>query len=240
MIVIPMAGLSSRFFNAGYSVPKYMLLANGFYLFDHSMLSFKSYFGTMPFLFIVRDIFDTAKFVSDRCVALGIVDYKVVVIDHETRGQAETVFLGLTGLFDDEPITIFNIDTQRLNFSFPPVADECSGYLEVFKGEGDNWSYVLPDSSVHGRVCRTAEKNRISNLCSTGLYHFRRVGDFITAFNIESAKPKSELYNNELYIAPMYNNLINLGLTVAFNEIEINEVTFFGTPSEYQEFCISK
>ncbi|MBD6989485.1 capsular biosynthesis protein, partial [Vibrio parahaemolyticus] len=44
MIIIPMAGMSSRFFNAGYDKPKYMLEARGVTLFEHSILSFKKYF----------------------------------------------------------------------------------------------------------------------------------------------------------------------------------------------------
>ncbi|EOA0230274.1 capsular biosynthesis protein, partial [Escherichia coli] len=36
MIVIPMAGLSSRFKKAGYVKPKYMLEAHGKTLFSHS------------------------------------------------------------------------------------------------------------------------------------------------------------------------------------------------------------
>ncbi|EKO3985769.1 capsular biosynthesis protein, partial [Vibrio fluvialis] len=41
MIMIPMAGMSSRFFKAGYSKPKYMLEAKGKTLFEHSVLSFE-------------------------------------------------------------------------------------------------------------------------------------------------------------------------------------------------------
>ena len=44
MIVIPMAGLSSRFFKASYDIPKYMLTAHDESLFDHSVKSFSQYF----------------------------------------------------------------------------------------------------------------------------------------------------------------------------------------------------
>lgn len=49
MIIIPMAGLSSRFFKAGYTKPKYMLDAHGISLFDHAVNSFKAYFKTETF-----------------------------------------------------------------------------------------------------------------------------------------------------------------------------------------------
>ena len=56
MIVIPMAGLSSRFTKAGYDKPKYMLEAFGRSLFWHAVSSFSNYFDSEDFLFIARDI----------------------------------------------------------------------------------------------------------------------------------------------------------------------------------------
>ena len=63
MIIIPMAGMSSRFFKAGYDKPKYMLSAHGSTLFEHSVNSFKKYFNDTPFLFIVRVCYITTEFV---------------------------------------------------------------------------------------------------------------------------------------------------------------------------------
>lgn len=64
MIVIPMAGMSSRFFKAGYTQPKYMLEAHGQTLFEHSVNSFAAYFASTPFLFIVR------KFTTQRSLCV--------------------------------------------------------------------------------------------------------------------------------------------------------------------------
>ena len=66
MIVIPMAGMSSRFFKAGYDKPKYMLTAHEKTLFEHSVNSFEKYFSKEDFLFIVRDVFETVEFVKER------------------------------------------------------------------------------------------------------------------------------------------------------------------------------
>ncbi|EKD6920812.1 capsular biosynthesis protein, partial [Campylobacter coli] len=43
-IVFPMAGLSSRFSNAGYKIPKYMLEIQNQTVFYNAVLSFKCYF----------------------------------------------------------------------------------------------------------------------------------------------------------------------------------------------------
>lgn len=240
MIVIPMAGLSSRFFKEGYTQPKYMLQAYGIPLFDHAVLSFREYFYTLPFLFIVRDAFDTREFVRQRCEILGIKNYRIVVLEELTRGQAETVYLGIAELDNSTPLTIFNIDTFRPNFVFPEVVSNCDGYIEVFKGEGSNWSYVRPASMYSNIVLETAEKKPISDLCSTGLYHFKQASDFRRAFETESSRSESEWQSKELYIAPLYNYLINEGKNILFNLIDRKDVIFCGIPEEYLEYISDK
>lgn len=241
MIVIPMAGMSSRFFKAGYTKPKYMLEAHGQTLFDHSVKSFQAYFSTLPFLFIVRDVYETEAFVKEQALKLGIKEFYIVVLDKETKGQAETVTLGLELLERQRPdyqgpITVFNIDTFRPNFKFPEVSNRGDGYLEVFRGSGDNWSFALPEKEGSTKVIKTAEKNPISDLCSTGLYHFNRKQAYLDAYQAYVAKPQQEWEKGELYIAPLYNLLIEKGLEVHYHLIERSEVIFCGVPQEYTDF----
>ncbi|WP_028113272.1 glycosyltransferase family 2 protein [Ferrimonas kyonanensis] len=232
MILIPMAGMSSRFFNAGFKLPKYMLEAQGKSLFEHSVCSFEYYFDKLPFLFIVRSDYDTPSFVKASCEKLGIHKYEIVVLDGNTRGQAETVALGLSETNWQGSLTIFNIDTFRPGFRFPANL-EVDGYLEVFRGSGSNWSFVMTESLESTRVIKTTEKDPISNLCSTGLYYFSSKDTFLEAYNKMLALPRSEWPNGELYIAPLYNYLIQDGLDIQCEIIERKDVVFCGIPEEY-------
>jgi hypothetical protein len=237
MIVIPMAGLSSRFFKAGYKLPKYMLEAHAESLFDHSVKSFKKYFATIKFLFIIRDVYETHTFVKQRVIELGIKDYEIVVLNEETRGQAETVTLGLANYRNgQDAITIFNIDTFRLHFVYPSLADLGDGYLEVFRGTGDNWSFVRPINSSSTKIDLTTEKNPISDLCCTGLYHFKNIQDYFSAYDYYLSLPKKQWEKGELYVAPLYNHLINNNKNIHFHEIPRDDVIFCGTPDEYLAF----
>jgi hypothetical protein len=240
MIVIPMAGLSSRFFKAGYKEPKYMLMAHNKSLFDHAVSSFSKYFKTDSFLFIVRDVYQTPEFVAEQANKLKISNFHIVSLDEETRGQAETVTLGIekwreeTGNKQDCPITIFNIDTFRPGFVYPPLNELGDGYLEVFRGSGDNWSFAKPVSNDSTRVSKTAEKRPISDLCCTGLYHFRSLEQYLTAYYAYLDKPIETWEKGELYVAPLYNHLIDLGLEIHYNLISREEVIFCGVPEEYK------
>ncbi|KJG25512.1 capsular biosynthesis protein [Photobacterium iliopiscarium] len=237
MIVIPMAGLSSRFFNAGFTQPKYMLNAHGETLFAHAINSFSHYFATESFLFIVRDVHNTVAFVEQEIARLKIKNAHIFVLDKPTRGQAETVYIGLQSRPDYQgPITIFNIDTFRPQFRYPQNIAAWDGYLEVFKGHGDNWSFALAESENSSRVIKTTEKEPISDLCSTGLYYFADSQLFNQAYQQYLAKPQTEWAKCELYIAPLYNDLITANHAIHYHLIDNNEVIFCGVPEEYEAF----
>ena len=235
MFVIPMAGESRRFREAGFSEPKFRLAAHGAPVFDHALNSFAAYFRSDTFLFVLRDA-EAEDFVRARCAALGIAHPLVIRLPRPTAGQAETVQLGLdlAGIDDDESIAIFNIDTFRPGYRKPPQVSDpnCAGYLEVFRGAGEGWSFVATDPVRAGRVAEVAEKKPISDLCCTGLYHFRRAGDFRWAYR-NPAPPKSEAERRERYVAPLYNPLIACGFAIGLQMIDSSEVIFCGTPEEY-------
>lgn len=241
MIVLPMAGLSSRFFKAGYALPKYMLDLHGASVFAHALGSFAGLFGRERFLVICRDLHGTPDFVRRECAALGLpaTDLDLVTLEAPTMGQAETVALGLRAAKPDEgaPVTIFNIDTFRPGFRFPEAFNvgAVDGYLEVFRGEGDHWSFVRPEErpAAPFRVAEVTEKVRISDLCSDGLYHFREVRTFLDLYAGIAAKDPAELQGGERYIAPLYNAAIAAGADVRYATIGLDEVRFCGTPAEY-------
>ncbi len=230
MIIITMAGLSSRFARAGYVLPKYALDLHGRTMFDWAIHSFERYFDSEHFLFVVRPDGFAKAFVTDAVQKLGISRYDTVELEHDTRGQAETAYLALQEYASDFPVTIFNIDTIRYDYQKPDFLDACDGYLEVFKGDGEHWSFV--DPGVDSSVVRTTEKDRISDLCSDGLYYFKSQFQFRYIF--EQALALNEQVKGEFYIAPLYNQLISAGGVVKYAVIDMEQIDFCGTPDEYQ------
>lgn len=230
MIVIPMAGRSQRFVDAGYRQPKFMLPLAGRIVFAHAVGSFAAEFERRPFLFITAPGDDVRRFVEAEARALGVRDQHIVSLGAATAGQAETVERGLDAIGWDGAVSIFNIDTFRPGFAFPGgLFEDADGWLEVFRGSGANWSYVKPAPGEAPWAVETAEKRPISDLCCTGLYHFARAGDFRRALAAERRAPQAA----ELYVAPLYNHLIAQGSRIAWRLIEPGEVVFCGTPTEY-------
>ena len=234
-ILIPMAGLSSRFTKAGYVLPKYMLYVKNRSLFNLAVSSFEKYFDSCRFVFVARDVFDTKTFIEQECLLMGIKNFEVVILPAPTKGQAETVFEGVkrANVPADEPLLIFNIDTFRPGYTFPEQIQQWDGYLEVFVGSGKNWSYARTESDDSTRVVETAEKKEISQYCSTGLYFFGTSGLFLKAYEYNCSHPIND--KMELYVAPLYNHLIAWSHQIHIHVIGREEVIFSGVPEEYEQ-----
>jgi dTDP-glucose pyrophosphorylase len=130
------------------------------------------------------------------------------------------------------PLLVYNSDTyQRSSMLYELICDtEVDGALSVFKAPGDRWSFVRADE--RGRVLETAEKNRISEWASTGLYYFARGRDFVT--NADEMIEAHERVNGEYYVAPIYNRLIKSGANIRLDIVD--EVHVFGTPEDLKHF----
>jgi NDP-sugar pyrophosphorylase family protein len=235
--LIPMGGMSARFRSEGFTLPKYMLYAKNKSLFNLSVSTFSNYFDE-KFIFICKDIFDTRKFIKEELSILGIKNYEIIVLDLQTNGQAETIKLGIENsvLDNDDEIFIFNIDTKRENYTKPHFLKDCHGYLEVFEGEGTNWSFIEPLQNDSNQVKRTTEKDPISNLCSNGLYYFRNKDFFLETYNSFYEKDHNM---GEEYIAPMYNYLIAKEYIVKYDKIDGKLLKVFGVPNEYYDLVKS-
>jgi hypothetical protein len=231
MIIIPMLGKSSRFFKNGYDLPKYQLPLGDETVFAHSVRSFEQHFTDKPFLFLVRNDFGARAFVSREAARMGIVDFRVIEFDFETRGQAESVYLGLRDYDQALPFVVFNIDTIRVGFRWPAPADFAQGFLEVFEAEGDGWSFVEPVAGT-ALVKRTTEKDRISSLCSNGMYGFGKIQDFRDAYEAEVRAGST--VNGEIYIAPLYNRLIGHGKEIRFDLLASGVTLHCGVPADYE------
>lgn len=225
-----MAGLSSRFSKAGYTVPKYMLPVGSGFAFDYAVNGFAG--NEEPFVFIHRGDDGTEAFIRARCAALSLPEPLITRLDQPTSGQAETVEKGLLALgITEGALTIFNIDTFRRRTPLVRRGPEVVGSLEVFVGDGENWSFVLPEGDTD-KVIQTTEKRRISDLCCTGLYTFAQMDLFMDALARERVAPECDL--GELYVAPLYNHLIKRGLDVRYDLTPRENILFCGVPAEYE------
>ncbi len=231
MFVFPMMGQSSRFTRAGYTMPKYQLPLAGTTVFTTVLAGFRHYFDNDLFLFAIPASASIRDNVTKQCRELGIRHTRIVELPAPTAGQADTVYQALTvRSAENDELIIFNIDTLRPGFRKSALVTGAHGYLEVFEGEGEHWSFIEPGPD-HA-VRRTTEKQRISHWCSNGLYQFASTQHFRQAF--EAARIRGLKTKGEYYVAPLYNHLIETGLQVIYQPVPAENVLFCGTPNEYE------
>lgn len=223
-----MAGGGSRFQRVGFSLPKYMLSARGRTLFSWSMESLK-HFSNYEFIFVTLRAHQSKNFIGKEAAQIGISRFSVLEIDTVTSGQAETVLGAVSQLGADDPILIYNIDTYVEADYVRPEMIRGDGWVPCFSCIGDHFSFVQFDESE--RVGAVAEKKRISEYGTVGLYYFSRFSLFCAAMRTCSFSGLKEKF-----VAPLYAELLAQELPVYTTIIPSTAVHVLGTPEEVMAF----
>jgi len=232
-LVMPMAGRGSRFAEVGYALPKPLIDVRGRPMYAWAM-------DSLPLALARRVIFlCLEEHLRDRALADDIharyaaLDPVIISLDHVTEGQACTVLEARRWIDNDDPLVIYNADTfckTGLDATLRALPPGVDGLLSVFQAPGDKWSFARVDE--RGRVVETAEKRRISEWATTGLYHFTRGRDFVR--HADAMIAANERERGEFYVAPVYNRLIAAGADIRIDVAD--EVWVLGTPEDLAHF----
>lgn len=232
--VIPMAGRGQRFTDAGYTVPKMLIEAHGKTLLEWSIDSLPLQLCSRLVCILLEE--HEQQYALSRHISKLYGERMEILFLHlgqVTRGQAETVLLAQSLVDRDKDLVVFNIDTY---FHSDTLAEklqrtDVSGVLGAFHSTEPRFSFAVVDEQT-GLVTRTAEKEPISSNALTGLYHFKQPTDFFEA--AQHYLENDIRVNNEFYIAPMYNYLIERGRKYIVDNVSEHHI--LGTPDELQSF----
>lgn len=235
-VVLTMAGRGSRFYDAGYKVPKYEIMAHGRSLFEWSMLSLENFLTSdARCIFVCLKDNHSSDFVLRQTKSLGLTDVRIIELKAITDGQATSAYLSRELWNPDWPLLIYNIDTYVKPQALKPdeIRPGSDGWVPCFQVPGEHWSFVkLGDD---GWAVDLAEKQRISNHASIGLYWFKRAGRYIELYDKFFSDPQN-LVAGEKYIAPLYRQLLAEGGYVSLKDLSVSDVHVLGTPSELNQF----
>ena len=232
--LITMAGEGRRFREAGYDLPKMLIVAKGKTLLEWSIDSLPLNVCSR-LIFVGQQKHEDEFQLSKKIISIygkRVKDLQFRFIDKLTRGQSETACLAKDIVDLSRPLLIFNIDTQFSSSSLEKnlLKTNNDGVLGAFYSNEPRFSFAA--LNYKGFVTKTAEKEVISSNALTGLYHFTYPGDFFDA--AESAFASNETTKGEFYIAPLYNYLIAKGRKLIVDVAD--EVNILGTPEELNLF----
>lgn len=225
-IIITMAGMGSRFKNLGYTLPKHEITVHKKTLFSWSMKSLEELYNE-EFIFIIRQEIYSQDFLVKELYNLGITNYKFIIIDYNTEGQASTAILADQYINTTDEVLIYNIDTYVSNGICKSDFSNVDGLWHVFTAPGDKWSFASVDSNQ--RITDVTEKIRISDYCSIGSYFFKNWKMFKDVY-IKYKNDVKKLYR-ETYIAPFYKYLLK-DSSIYVKELNSDDVNILGTPED--------
>ncbi|HLX70695.1 MAG TPA: glycosyltransferase family 2 protein [Verrucomicrobiae bacterium] len=228
-IVMPMAGLGSRFRDAGFKAPKPLIEVRGRPMYAWATESLPLGKATRLIFILLAsqpEFSDLKKDIETRYAANRPV---VLSVPELTAGQAITVLRAKELIDNGDPLLIHNADTAfdaERDWTDKALAENLDGALLVFPSNEKRWSFSRENSA--GLVEEVREKEVISPWATTGTYWFRRGADFVGCAEARFRSGKREA--SEFYVGPLYNDLISNGARV--KNFPIQKLYCFGTPED--------
>lgn len=238
-LVIPMAGLGSRFRAQGYTVPKPLIKIHGIEMYKVVLANLYSTQLDRVIL-LCPTSFNMKSLEGKLSRSLGL-DVRIMEVDRLTSGPAATVSLA-RGLLDPEmPLVIANSD-QYVTFEpdgfYADIQQSNNrGLVLTMRDNDPKWSYV--SVNAHNMIERVVEKQVISDLATVGIYGFKRTGDFFQAF--DAMVSAGLMVNGEHYVAPAYEFLpeFKSGIIGIQDLGPVGQVMFgLGIPEDLQSFLM--
>jgi choline kinase len=221
---VPLAGEGSRFKEAGIFHPKWSLQVGNESILTRAIQSILNS-RKIDEQIVLGCLAEHVEFVSQNLSVDVLSQISLVTLDYSTKGQAETVLriLEKIQINESERLIIWCGDSAFRSEAFD-FCFKAGNWLLVSDLPGDHWSFVR---EYNGAVVEVAEKSRISNHASVGLYGFETVQVFLDTKPLEL-----RLGYKETYVAPLYNTLISNGKKIQMYAIDPEDYFPLGTPRE--------
>jgi dTDP-glucose pyrophosphorylase len=235
-LVIPMAGLGSRFSEAGYALPKPLLPIHGVPMYK-VVIANLMHESVSSITIICPKKWGLGESIRALSAPLGVPVY-VVEIDYVTQGPAQTVMLAEPFLDPNLPVVTANSDQYleaELDDFYASITEPAiSGGILCMEDSDPKWSYVK--LSNDGFVSEVREKVVISQLATVGVYGFKTAALMLAGFR--QMLDANDTALGEYYVAPSYVYLIRQGHAIAATNLgPVGKIMHgLGVPADYELF----
>ncbi|MDD5117481.1 MAG: glycosyltransferase family 2 protein [Sulfuricurvum sp.] len=234
-IVIPMAGLGSRFAKAGYEKPKPFIDVAGKPMIVR-VLDNLSYPEARYILIARKEHIEKEQ----ELVKQIEQEYNAIFIpiDKLTEGTACTVLYARKYINNDYPLLIANSD-QIVDINISDFIDDCinrnlDGSILTFIDEHQDPKWSFAKLNENDLVSEVKEKVVISEYATVGIYLYSKGNDFINA--AIDMIIENDRVNNEFYTCPTYNYEIAEGKKIGIFNIDFKQMHGIGTPEDLKSY----
>ena len=237
LLIIPLAGRGSRYANVGYTTPKPLIEINGKPMLFHAFQSVKNVLYEKV-IFIALKEHELAYKVSKLIKEQIVNDFELILLDNVTEGQLCTVLKASKYFKTNQSILIAASDSFiESSISEDIQNSKADGIISVINIPGEQWSFAKINQ--HGKVIEVAEKSRISDYASTGLYYFR--DSFRFQQQAEILLKNKVTTKGEYFVMPLYNQLIAEGANIELSHAKA--MWDMGTPdakAKFEKYLLEK
>jgi NDP-sugar pyrophosphorylase family protein len=230
LLVIPLAGRGTRYSNVGYTTPKPLIEVVGKPMLYHAFQSVKNVkYSKLVFIALSEHekLFGVRKLIQEQITE----NFELILLDEVTEGQLCTVLKAAPYFKENEGLLIAASDSYiESNIGYEINNSDADGIISVIDMPGEQWSFAKTNDE--GNVIEVAEKVKISNHASTGIYYFNNS----KKFELEARKiiGNKETNKGEYYIMPLFNKLIKKGAIIKLSNA--TAMWDMGTPEAKQKF----
>lgn len=239
-LIIPAAGIGSRFRATGINIPKPLIPICEIPMIAWVITNFK--LDSHDEIWVISRKQDYLPknlypFISNLPIPVSFVETSEV-----TDGAASTIQLALERIPKSEAVLCANSDQYISGdiSQFMNSVRRChvEGQILTMKAEGNKWSYVKRD--MHGEVESVVEKVQVSDEATVGVYAWKTASIALNA--ISAMKADNFKVNGEFYLAPSYNYIVSAGGVVSTHNVGVigTEVHGLGTPEDLDTFLANK
>ncbi|MCE9668794.1 NTP transferase domain-containing protein [Myxococcus stipitatus] len=236
-VLLPMAGLGSRFADAGFTTPKPLIPVDGMPMVLKALSSLSDWGLEVVHTAVVRRPHEE-QFRLATLLREAVPGLEVVILEEMTRGAVETALAASGRMTGERGLLVMDCD---LWFDSPAYRDlvraalasddpTLAGGLLTFPSQLPRYSYAKCEGD---RVVRTAEKVVISDAAIMGAYFFATERHFLDVGRQLMDRPISEGMR-EYYLSLLYNLLLDAGGAV--RAAKVSRYASFGTPEELRQY----
>ena len=231
-VLIPMAGAGSRFAEQGYTFPKPLIEVGNKPMIQVVVDNLNI---QANYIFIVqKDHYQ--KYNLETVLNMVAPGCTIVQTEGITEGAACTTLLAKEYINNEEPLIIANSDqfvewnSNEVLYAF--TTEGVDGGILCFNSTHPKWSYAKLDEN--GFVSEVAEKQPISTNATVGIYYWSRGSLYVNS--AERMIERNIRTNNEFYVCPAYNELVDDGGKIRVKTIADNGMWGLGTPEDLKHF----
>ena len=239
-IIIPMSGIGKRFLDAGYKMPKPLILVDKKTIIEHICNLFqkeddyifvcnKNHLRNTNMKAVLKRLKPKSKIISINPHKLGPV-YAVTKVFDLIKSNEEII------------VSYCDYGTKWNYFDFlRKVRNKKSdGAIASYRGfhphmlGNDNYAFIKEKNKwlIKIKEKESFTKNKMQEFASNGTYYFRK-GEFVKKYFKKIIDEKISV-NNEYYVSLVYNLLVRDKLKVLIYEIQ--NMLQWGTPFDLQEY----